>query len=228
MTWEDLLFAHWPVPEDSLRSLIPEGLELETFDGSAWIGIVPFRMTGVGLRWLPPIQGTAAFPELNVRTYVSAGGKPGVWFFSLDAASPMAVRAARRSFHLPYFDAEMYTETGEKVIAYRSRRIHRGAPVAEFDATYGPVGPVDFSAPGTLEHFFTARFCLYAGDIPGSKQRRLWRGEIHHPPWPLQAAQANFAINTMTTQIGLELPATEAVLHFARRLDVVAWAPRRL
>ena len=228
MTWEDLLFAHWPVPGDSLRRLIPEGLELDTFDGSAWIGIVPFRMTGVRLCWLPRIPGTAAFPELNVRTYVTAGGKPGVWFFSLDAASRIAVRAARRRFHLPYFDAEMETGTDGKVIAYRSRRIHRGAPVAKFDARYGPVGPVHFSVPGTLEHFLTARYCLYAGDVPGSGQRQLWRGEIHHPPWPLQAAEANFAINTMTAQIGLQLPATKPVLHFARRLDVVAWAPQSL
>jgi uncharacterized protein YqjF (DUF2071 family) len=224
MTWEDLLFAHWPVPADSLAPLIPKGLTLETFEGYAWLGIVPFRMTGVRWRFLPPIPGTAAFPELNVRTYVTAGGKPGVWFFSLDAASRLAVRGARWSFHLPYYDAEMETKRSAEEVEYRSRRTHAGAPAAEFKARYAPVGPVYASKEGTLEHFLTARYCLYAGGARG----RLWRGEIHHPPWPLQRAEADIALNTMTAQLGLCLPEIPPLLHFARRLGVVAWPPGRI
>ena len=224
MTWEDLLFAHWPVPAEALAPLIPRGLTLETFDGNAWLGIVPFRMTGVRWRFLPPVPGTAAFPELNVRTYVTAEGKPGVWFFSLDAASRLAVRGARWSFHLPYFDAEMETKRSGDAVEYRSRRTHARAPGAEFKARYAPVGPVYASKEGTMEHFLTARYCLYAGDGRG----RLWRGEIHHPPWPLQHAEAEISLNTVTAQIGLILPQTQPLLHFARQLKVLAWALRQL
>jgi uncharacterized protein YqjF (DUF2071 family) len=224
MTWEDLLFAHWPVAAESLAPLLPRGLTLETFEGSAWLGIVPFRMTGVRWRFLPPVPGTAEFPELNVRTYVSAQGKAGVWFFSLDAASRLAVHGARWSFHLPYFNAEMETKRDGEAVEYRSRRTQAGAPGAEFKARYAPVGPVYTSVEGTLEHFLTARYCLYAGDVRG----RLWRGEIHHPPWPLQQAEADLSLNTMTAQIGVRLPEKPARLHFARRLCVLAWAPEQL
>src|SRR5262245_4554326 len=107
MSWHDLLFAHWPVPVAAMRALVPAPLEVDTFDGAAWIGVVPFRMTRVGPLWLPPIPGVSSFAELNVRTYVTRDDKPGVWFFSLDAANPLAVRTARRFFHLPYFHAAM-------------------------------------------------------------------------------------------------------------------------
>src|SRR5437867_5100192 len=105
MRWHDLLFLHWPVRPEIIRPLIPNGLELDTFDGAAWIGVVPFRMTGVRLRWLPPLPGISAFPELNVRTYVRVRDRPGVYFFSLDAGSRTAVAMARAWFHLPYFHA---------------------------------------------------------------------------------------------------------------------------
>src|SRR5688500_5474109 len=123
MRWHELLFMHWPVPAAALRPLIPAGLELDTFDGSAWLGVVPFRMSGIRRRLLPPVPGTAAFPELNVRTYVTAGAKPGVWFFSLDAANRLAVRVARWTFHLPYYDATMScTRDRAGEVAYRSTR----------------------------------------------------------------------------------------------------------
>jgi uncharacterized protein YqjF (DUF2071 family) len=224
LTWEDLLFAHWPVPAVSLAPLIPRGLTLDTFEGNAWLGIVPFRMVGVRWRFLPPVPGTAAFPELNVRTYVTAEDKPGVWFFSLDAASRLAVRGARWSFHLPYFDAEMETKRDGDAVEYRSRRTHAGTAGAEFKARYAPVGPVYISKKGTLEHFLTARYCLYSGDVRG----RLWRGEIHHPPWPLQRAEADISLNSMTAQIGVRLAEKPALLHFARRLCVLAWPPQQL
>ncbi|MFN0066005.1 MAG: YqjF family protein [Limisphaerales bacterium] len=222
MTWHDLLFAHWPIASEALRALLPRTdppLDLDLRDGAAWLGIVPFRMSGIRFRWLPPVPGTAAFPELNVRTYVTAHGRPGVWFFSLDAASPLAVRAARATFHLPYFDADMACAADGDGVRYRSRRTHRGGGEAQLEARYRPAGEVFRSAPGSLEHWLTERYRLFAADRRG----RLWRGEIQHGPWPLQPAAVEFAALDMTRWLGLGLPATPPHLLFARRLEVRAW-----
>lgn len=223
-TWHDLLFAHWPVTPAALTGLIPPALALDTVDGAAWVGVVPFRMTGIRLRGLPAFPGLSALPEINARTYVTAGGKPGVWFFSLDAGSALAVATARRWFRLPYYRAWFSIERERDRIRYASRRTHRGAPPAEFSARYGPIGAVTFARPGTLDHWLTERYCLYAVDARG----RLYRGEIHHAPWPLQPADAAIERNTMATAAGIELPPSAPLLHFARRLDVRIWPPRRL
>lgn len=228
MTWEDLLFAHWPVAAAALRSLVPPPLELDLFDGSAWLGIVPFRMSGVRLRGLPAIPGASQFAEINVRTYVTAQGKPGVWFFSLDAASRIAVRAARAWFHLPYFDARMESRRIGEEVAYSSRRTHRGAPPAEFAARYQPTGQIRRSAPNSLEYFLTERYCLYAVASGEAQNQRLWRGEIHHSPWPLQPAEAGITCQAMTAPLGLRLTNQPPLLHFACRLDVLAWSPQAL
>lgn len=223
MRWHDLLFAHWPVGAEEVRRQIPAGLEVDTFEGEAWVGVAPFRMSGVRKRGWPGLPGTSAFPELNVRTYVTAGGKPGVWFFSLDAASRVAVETARRWFHLAYFHARMRCEAEGEWVRYESRRIHRGAPEAVFRGAYRPVGPEYRSARGTLEHWLTERYCLYAAE-----GEHMWRGEIHHAQWPLQAAEADVEVNTMCEAVGIELPKKEPLLHFARYLEVVAWAPERI
>jgi uncharacterized protein YqjF (DUF2071 family) len=222
--WEDLLFAHWTCSRETLRALIPAPLEIDTFESDAWLGVVPFRMSGVGLRGLPGLPGARAFAELNVRTYVRHGDKPGVWFFSLDAASPLAVSMARAWFHLPYYRAEMHVSASGEAVRYSSGRTHAGAPDAAFDARYGPTGPVALAAPGSLEHWLTERYCLYAGARDG----RLWRGEIHHAPWPLQPAHAQISLNTMSQAARIELSTAPPLLHFARRLDVRLWAPSRL
>jgi uncharacterized protein YqjF (DUF2071 family) len=222
--WEGLLFAHWRSSVAELRPLIPASLEIDTFGGDAWIGVVPFRMSGVGLRWLPGLPGARAFPELNVRTYVRLGDRPGVWFFSLDAASRVAVRLARAWFRLPYFDAEMHVNGDGENVRYSSARTHRGASEASFDARYGPTGAVTLAAPETLDHWLTERYCLYAG----SEARGLWRADIHHRPWPLQPAWAQISHNTMAQAAGIDLPTTDPLLHFARRLDVRVWTPRSL
>jgi uncharacterized protein YqjF (DUF2071 family) len=219
MRWRELLFIHWPVPAASLRPLIPRGLALDTFDGSAWLGVVPFRMTASRVRGLPPVPGLSEFPELNVRTYVTTEGKPGVWFFGLDAASWLAVRGARWLFHLPYFDARMVVGRRGDQIDYRSGRTHRRAPPAQFAARYRPTGPTKPAAPGTLEYFLTERYCLYAAD----RQQRVYRGDIAHAPWPLQSAEIDLSLNRMTGQIGVTLPDVPPLLHYAERLDVVAW-----
>jgi uncharacterized protein len=222
-SWRDLLFAHWPADSAMLRPHIPVGLEIDTFDGHAWLGIVPFSMRGVRLRGTPPLPGLSAFLELNVRTYVTAQGKPGVWFFSLDAASALAVGAARTSFHLPYYRARMQRREADGWIQYESQRTHRGAPGAVLEARYRAAGDCFEPARGSLTHFFTERYCMYS-----TASGRIYRGEIHHPPWLLQAAEAQLKRNSMAEAAGLTLPAEPPLLHFSRRQDMVAWAPYRI
>ena len=221
--WHDLLFAHWPLPAEGFAARIPPPLELDTFNGRAWLGVVPFRMSGVRLRGTPAVPGLSAFPELNVRTYVRFEDRPGVLFLSLDAANAIAVAIARAWFHLPYFRARMACRrTGDDVV-YEHARAHAGAPAAELSGSYGPRGPVFGARPGTLEHWLCERYRLYA--VLGS---RVWRAEIHHAPWPLQDATASFVRNTMAAAHGLELPSAAPLLHFARRQDVVVWNPARI
>lgn len=219
-TWHDLLFAHWPVDLATLRDHVPPGFEIDTFDGQAWIGVVPFRMTNVAPRGVPALPWISAFPELNVRTYVRVDGRPGVYFFSLDATNPVAVGVARTLVHLPYFTAAMEVEPDANGwIRYRSRRTsHTGAP-AEFQARYRPTGLVAPPLVGTLDSFLTERYCLFT--IDGSS--RAFRLEIHHPPWPLQTAEAVFTRNTMADAAGIRLPAVQPLLHFSKRQDMVAW-----
>lgn len=222
--WHDLLFAHWPVPVSQLRTQIPESLEIDTFGGTGWVGVVPFRMAGVRLRGIPSLLWLSAFPELNVRTYVTAEGKPGVWFFSLDAANAAAVAIARTWFRLPYFRARMSCTNEAGWIKYSSERTdHRGAH-AELEGRYRPTGPAMRARLGSLEYFLTERYCLYTADDRG----QVIRGEIHHVPWPLQPAEAELAKNTMAEAAGLQLPDVKPLLHFSRELNVVVWQPRRL
>ena len=224
MTWRDLLFMHWPVDAEVLRPLVPSSLSIDTFDGSAWLGVVPFHMTGVRPHFLPAVPGLSNFPEINLRTYVTAQDRPGVWFFSLDAHSRLAVRLARASFRLPYFDADMACDAVNDEIHYRSVRTHRGARAAEFVARYRPVGKPFESDHGTIENFLTERYCLYSADKKGVVRR----GEVHHRLWPLQPAEVEIQRLAMAQQIGLKPPETGPILHFSRRLDVLAWLPRRI
>ena len=223
-TWHDLLFAHWPVDPEKLRAVMPAGLAPDLYEGKAWLGIVPFRMTNVAPRGVGPIPFVSAFPELNVRTYVTLDRKPGIYFFSLDAGSAVAVAAARALFGLPYYTATMQVNAVGDRIVYRSRRNEAREGGAEFGAQYAPVGPVLLPTPGTLEHFLVERYCLYTVD-DSFRARRL---EIHHPPWPLQTAEAEIGVNTMAEAAGLTLPATMPLLHFAKRQDMVAWPMERV
>jgi uncharacterized protein YqjF (DUF2071 family) len=222
-SWHDLLFAHWPVEAAALRQLIPPRLQIDTFDGQAWLAVVPFRMTGVRLRGTPSLPWLSAFPELNVRTYVTSGGKPGVWFFSLDAANSLAVAIARAWFDLPYFRARMSCAEREGWIHYQSERIHRQAPAAVLEGRHRPIGDAFSPQPGTLEHFLTERYCLYTTDA----RSQIICAEIHHQPWPLQPAEAEFARNSMTESLGIALT-RHPLLHFARRQDVLVWPPRKI
>jgi uncharacterized protein len=221
-TWESLLFAHWRVDADALRRLVPETLRLQTHDGSAWLGIMPFRVSALRLRGTLPLPIVSSFLELNVRTYVTAGGKPGIWFFSLDASSGLAVEAARRTYKLPYFRARISERRGEWTEFESARSRTRPTPRV-FSARYRPIGPEFSAVPGSLEEFLAERYCLYAVDERG----RLHRAEIHHSPWPLQPAEARLELNTMAPE-GVELPEEEPLLHFAGAQDVVIWPLKRV
>jgi hypothetical protein len=219
-SWEDLLFAHWRVDAEQVRRLVPAGLELDEHDGSAWIGITPFVLSGFRLRGTLPLPRVSTFPELNVRTYVTAEGKPGIWFFSLDAASLVAVEAARRAYKLPYFHARMEVARSGGAVTYSSARRDAARPFT-FEATYGGEGELAVPAPESLEHFLTERYCLYAQDDTG-----LRRAEIHHAPWHIKPATVSIALNTMAPD-GIDVEG-EPLCHLAERQDVVIWPLERV
>ena len=214
--WTNLLFAHWPLPASILRKFVPENLTLDTFDGSGWIAVTPFRITHLRPHFLPPTPGLSTFPELNVRTYVTCKGKGGVFFFSLDAASRLAVSAARTFYRLPYRYATMTSRREGNEVFYSCSRRERSS--AEFHARYRPTSPIRQREKGTLEHWLTERYRLYT--VSGKK---LFHADIHHVPWPLQDAEADIATNTMASASGIELPHISPLLHFAERLDVLVW-----
>jgi uncharacterized protein YqjF (DUF2071 family) len=221
--WHDLLFAHWPVVPEALRPLVPHALDLDTFEGQAWVGVVPFRMSGVRPRLLPAMPWLSAFPEMNVRTYVTVDGKPGVYFFSLDAGNPVAVAIARRLFHLPYFHAAMRCQRTDDGIAYGSQTTHDGH-AAVLRATYRPTGPIFRAGPGSLARWLTERYCLYTTTQAGA----VLRGEIHHPPWSLQPAAWEVAADTTATSHGIVLPDTSPLLHYSALQEVIVWWPERV
>lgn len=225
MRWRDLLFLHWPVEPGALQRHLPDGLRVETFDGAAWLGVVPFVMDDTRVRWLPPVPTARRFPECNLRTYVrprGAGGhaRPGVWFFSLDAHSRLAVEGARWSFGLPYFRAAMRCRRDADAVDYASERTDRRAPPARFAARWRQAGAFAPARPGTLEHFLVERYCLYA--VRGG---RLIVGDVAHAPWQLAAADVALAECDMTQLVGVELPAAPRSALVAAPLDVLGWSP---
>lgn len=224
MGWHDLLFAHWAFKPAKIQSLLPDGVEVDTYHGQAWIAVVPFHMTDVAPRGVPAIPWMSAFPELNVRTYVTLDGKPGVWFFSLDATNRVAVRVARYGFHLAYKDAKMSIAENDGWYEYTSQRLTRTSePAANFVGRYRATGNEFHAKPGSLEHWLTARYCLYTADRKGT----ILRGEIDHPPWTLQCAELEIGENTMLSWLGLESEKAPHLL-FSKDIHVKAWSNRRV
>jgi uncharacterized protein YqjF (DUF2071 family) len=221
-TWHDLLFAHWPLPPDKIRPLVPQQLELELRDGSAWVAVAPFWMSGIRGRLAPPLPFLSKFCELNVRTYVRYQGVPGVYFFSLDAASLPAVLGARATYKLPYFHAAMLVRSSGESFEYTSSRLQEPRP-ANFHARYRPTSPPRVRDAHSIEAFLTERYCLYTVD-----KGQVLRAYIHHLPWQLQEAEAEFDINTMAQASGIELPDIKPLLHFSRNLEVLVWWPEKI
>lgn len=214
--WRNLLFAHWALPPDSVQRLLPPGLKVHEFRGQAYVAVVPFSMEAVRPRGIP---FGVNFLELNVRTYVEPDG---VYFWSLEANSPLAVWGARNFFHLPYMHARMSMERSNDWVEYRSQRTHSGEPPARFHGRYRPL-PGRYQAD-ELTRWLTERYCLYTTDSAGA----VYRGVIHHVRWPLQAAEAEFLENNMASAAGLELPTTPPLLHYAREIEVAIWPLRKL
>ena len=221
--WHDLLFAHWRCDVDNLRPLVPAALEIDTFDGSPWISVVPFRMSGIRFRGAPPVPTAHAFLELNVRTYVTLDGRPGVWFFSLDAESSLAVIGARLGVRLPYFRATMHITRDDERIGYTSERWKLAGGPASFAASYHAIGDATAATPGSLDHFLTERYSLFA-----STGQRIWRGDIVHPPWLLQRGVAQIERNSMLTAAGILARRHEPLLHFSAVQEVRLWRPVRV
>ena len=222
--WNDLLFAHWPVPPSVMDGVLPEGLQADTHQGSAWLGVVPFWLDRIKLRGLPSIPGTQSFPDLNVRTYVRdrETGTAGLYFFSLDANSLLAVAAARIFFHLPYHWAEMrFDKRSEREFSFYSRRRFSKKPVV-FTARYRGLGPTTKLADarsGSLEYFLMERSCLFTCNREGQPVK----SNLHHVPWPLEEAEAEIDRNDLAESIGIKLPNQEPILHYSRRLGIYIW-----
>jgi uncharacterized protein YqjF (DUF2071 family) len=215
-SWHNLLFAHWPIPIEDLQKLIPPPLQLDVYEGQAWVGVVPFHMSNIRYRNMPYIPTTSKFAELNVRTYVTLNNIPGVYFFSLDATSFLAVKAARYLYHLPYYFSDINIRNEDQRIYYQCRRI--GTKDFQFKGTYKPISSPFKSHSGTLEHWLTERYCFY-----NSHLSRIFRCDILHKPWSLQLAEADIFVNTMANIGGLQLPNENPLLHYSERIDVLTW-----
>jgi uncharacterized protein len=217
-SWQTLLFAHWRMEPEAVRALVPAPLDLDVHEGAAWVGVTPFLLTGLRLRMIPPVPGASEFPELNLRTYVRYGGRPGIFFFSLDAASRMAVTGARTFFRLPYRHASMSMESAGGWTTFRSER-QEGA--AAFTARYRATGAASRPEPGSRDAFLTERYALFTVLRDG----KVLRGDIHHRPWSLRGAEGELSAHRLAAAEGVVLPADEPLLHFSERQDTLIWPP---
>jgi uncharacterized protein len=222
-TWSDVLFAHWQVPAEVVRPLVPEKLEVETRHGGAWVGISSFCMRGARLRGMPALPFFSTFPEVNIRTYVRLEDRPGVFFFSLNASNPLFTSAARLVYHMPYVRAEVSSERDGDSIHLRSSRAGEGES-AGWECSYRPVSGVFEAQPESLESFLVERWALYTADNRG----RIDRVEFHRPPWPLQQAEAEIRKNSLAEARGIRLPPQAPRLLFSWGVDVLIWPPVRV
>lgn len=234
--WRDLTFIHWRLPADLVRKAVPEELALDLWDGWAWVALVPFDMQQIRPWWSPPVPGVSWFRETNLRTYVHfRGEKPGVWFFSLEASNTIAVLAARWGWHLPYFRSTLALKRSGNRIEYTGSRRWPGPVPAAYalSTTVGAVldqspfhaqTPPGGAAPGTLEHFLAERYYLYARD----DRRRLFRGQVHHRPYPLQHAEVRIEHESILTAAGLTNPGTPDHVCFSPGVDVEVFPLERV
>lgn len=220
-TWDDLCFLHWPLDPHQLRSLLPNSVELDTFDGRAWLGIIPFNLSHIRLRGLPTLPFLSHFPEINVRTYVRRDDKPGIWFFSLDASHAILSEVARHWFRLPYRHSQVSMQHRDGWIEYSCHKSQIGKVPIEFRARYRPIGPVSLADPGTLAHWLTERYCLYTINHAGD----LFRAEITHIPWPLQPAEVQIDRNTLSLADGISLHGTPPIVHYSKSITSLIWSP---
>lgn len=220
-TWSNLLFMHWPVDEAILAPYLPRPLEVDQHEGTGWIGLIPFQMQKVRPVVGPPIPGLSSFGEVNVRTYVMHHGEPGVWFFSLDASSPLAVWLARTVFHLPYYRASIKSDQDEAGFRFRSRRRTKSEPGADLEVAWQPGAPLGRIKPGSLDWFLTERYRLFT-----AVKNEIRSVEIRHEPWPLRHATLQHFESSLIEATGLPTPTGAPVLHHSDELAVEVWPVR--
>ena len=219
--WRNLLFVHWDVPAEAVRDTLPPHLELDTFDGRAWLGAVAFTMRDVSPWWSPSVPGISNFHELNLRTYVLHNGEPGVWFYSLDAAASIAVIIARLGWKLPYHRARMQLDVDASDVRYTSQRRWPGPTPADFSAHYTIGEPRGIATPGTLEHFLVERYLLFT--VGGGGQ--ILRGHVHHEPYPLFDVKLHDVQESLIAAAGIDgRPEAHATVHYSPGVDVDVYA----
>jgi len=223
-TWHDLLFAHWPLPPEAIRPLLPAQLSLDTWEGEAWVGVIPFRLSDIRLRGMPPLPLVSAFPEINVRTYVRVNGKPGVYFFSLDADNVLGIALAKWWFRLPYYRARICFARSGNWFHFASERTEERADQAAFCGSYCPCSSPLENEPGSVEEWLTERYCYFCV----SRKGRTYCCDISHEPWRLQKALACLQGNTMALPHGIELPHREPLLHYAHEMTAQIAPLRRV
>jgi uncharacterized protein len=230
-SWDDLLFAHFAMDPSTLRQLVPDAL---TLDLAAWLTISPFCTSHLRPSGIPPLPGFSFFPQMNLRTYVTMKGKPGIFYFSVDAANLSAVWFARIFFRMPYWHSAIQIsgatiqarDPKEHTIHFRSSRLH--GPTAangsgKFEVIYTPEGEPERASRGSLDEFLTERYCVYSWN-----RRKFFRTEVHHQPWPLQRASVEIRTNSIAEPLGLALPTKADVCHFSRSLKMLVWAPESI
>lgn len=213
--WEHLLFMHWPVREDLIKNHLPPGLELDTYDGNAWISIIPFKVSAMRLRKMPKLPYFGCFLELNVRTYVKKDKKAGVYFFSLDTSKLLAA-AGGRIATLSYYYAKMNMKKERDQIIFSS--VRKGKSTSGFKASYRPAADPFHPEKESLDYWLMERYFLYS-----YRYGKLFRGDIHHRKWEVQKAEADVKKQTMTAFLGEKTSYTKPLFHYARSKQALFW-----
>ncbi|MCQ6278424.1 YqjF family protein [Bacillus sp. EB600] len=223
-TWNDLLFVHYPIPVELLRPHIPGSLQIDTFDGTAWLGVVVFVMEGIYFRGLAAVSLTPKFTEINVRTYVHCNGKPGVYFMSLDVGNLASLLIAKKWYRLPYQPAQISIQKeGESFYCQSLRKGKMKIPIA-FEGKYVPLSEVYLPEKGTVDHWLTERYCFFSTNKRGS----VFCGEIHHRPWPLQKVKAEIVRNTLFTPFQVDVEEEKTITHFSMGVEAFFWNIKRI
>lgn len=218
--WDDVLFLHWPVQPELLRPLLPKGVELDLFEGNAWIGFVFFEVNGLRPRLIPPIPFVNTFPELNVRTYIRRNGKPGVYFLSMDATNKIAIKMARATYSLPYLYADISLKRSATSVSLSSIRKERDFPRESLQVKYKPTGENIPNEEGSLTHWLVERYCLWS--VIGDE---LCRTDIHHPKWVVEAVEVELATNTMAQFLPREIFSIPPIAHYSLSKTALFWPP---
>lgn len=223
-SWRNLLFLHWPVPLEKLRPHIPSSLQIDTFHGSAWLGLILFVIEGIYPLGISKFSLTPKFPEINVRTYVKYNEKPGIYFMSIDVENWASLKIAKNWYHLPYHSAKIsFGKQGQTFYCHSIRKENGNTPVS-FKGQYGPISEVYYPKEGTLDHWFTERYCLYSSN----NGVNIYCGEIHHRPWPLQKAEIEVDKNTLFTSYQFDLSEIKPLAHFSTGVDSLMWNIKRI